>query len=146
MLMQGQGVTWIRNNGTFYVIHGVIINKIKGKRQNMGENEKKEKDEAGLVVEMLSDLKSTVIKKLWITIWVLVVILFSVVIYHEYQWSQFETVVIDSGDGEVAAKLFHLTVVVFLYLLACRRIAACKFKLLDVFLPQNIHRFQEAVV
>lgn len=57
-----------------------------------------EKEEKGLAMELLAELKNT-IKKQWILIVILIVLLAGTNIYHIYQWSQFDTVVVDSGDG-----------------------------------------------
>lgn len=57
-----------------------------------------EKEESGLAMELLAELKNT-IKKQWILIVILIVLLAGTNIYHIYQWSQFDTVVVDSGDG-----------------------------------------------
>lgn len=52
----------------------------------------------GIAMELLGELKNT-IRKQWILIVVLIVILAGTNIYHIYQWSQFDTIVVDSGDG-----------------------------------------------
>lgn len=58
-----------------------------------------------LASEIYADLKASnkfkekVIMVLAIIIIVLIVALTVTNIYHEYQWSQFDTVVVDSGDG-----------------------------------------------
>lgn len=62
-----------------------------------------EKDNAnvadkGIAMELLGELKNT-IRKQWILIVVLIVLLAGTNIYHIYQWSQFDTIVVDSGDG-----------------------------------------------
>lgn len=57
-----------------------------------------EKEEKGLAMELLAELKNT-IKKQWVLIVILIVLLAGTNIYHIYQWSQFDTVVVDSGDG-----------------------------------------------
>ncbi len=57
---------------------------------NSGEN--------SLAMELLQETKRT-IKKQWILIIVLVILLAATNIYHVYQWSQFDTIVVDSGDG-----------------------------------------------
>lgn len=51
-----------------------------------------------LASEIYKDLKNT-IKFLKILVVLLVMVIAGMTIYHEYQWSQFETVVIDTGEG-----------------------------------------------
>lgn len=58
----------------------------------------REKEEKGIATELLGELKNT-IRKQWILIVVLIVLLAGTNIYHIYQWSQFDTVVVDSGEG-----------------------------------------------
>lgn len=58
----------------------------------------KEKEDTGIAMELLGELKNT-IRKQWIMIVILIVLLAGTNIYHIYQWSQFDTVVVDSGDG-----------------------------------------------
>lgn len=57
-----------------------------------------EKEDKGLAMELLAELKNT-IRKQWILIVVLIILLAGTNVYHIYQWSQFDTVVVDSGDG-----------------------------------------------
>lgn len=57
-----------------------------------------EKEERGLAMELLSELKNT-IRKQWILIVILIVLLAGTNVYHIYQWAQFDTIVVDSGDG-----------------------------------------------
>ncbi len=52
-----------------------------------------------LASELLHEVKA-VIKLQWILIAILVVLLAATNIYHIYQWSQFDTVVVDSGAGD----------------------------------------------
>lgn len=61
------------------------------------ENANKQ-DERGIATELLGELKNT-IRKQWILIVILVVLLAGTNIYHIWQWSQFDTAVVDSGDG-----------------------------------------------
>lgn len=63
--------------------------------ENIKEIEEKR---SGLAMELLMELKK-IIKAQWIVIVVLAILLAGTNIYHIYQWSQFETVVVDSGDG-----------------------------------------------
>lgn len=58
----------------------------------------KEKEDEGIAMELLGELKNT-IRKQWILIVILIVLLAGTNIYRIYQWSQFDTVVVDSGDG-----------------------------------------------
>lgn len=59
-----------------------------------------------LAVEMYADLKRTNAfkdKLIFVLIGVvlaLIIVLAGTNIYHIYQWSQFETIVVDSGDGD----------------------------------------------
>lgn len=65
----------------------------------MDENIKEtEIEEKGIAMELLAELKNT-IKKQWALIVILIVLLAGTNIYHIYQWSQFDTVVVDSGEG-----------------------------------------------
>lgn len=57
-----------------------------------------EQEEKGIAMDLLGELKNT-IRKQWILIVVLIILLAGTSIYHIYQWSKFETVVVDSGDG-----------------------------------------------
>lgn len=57
-----------------------------------------EQGEKGIAMDLLGELKNT-IRKQWILIAILIILLAGTNIYHIYQWSQFETVVVDSGDG-----------------------------------------------
>ena len=58
----------------------------------------KEKEDKGIAMELLGELKNTV-RKQWILIAILIVLLAGTNIYHIWQWSQFDTVIVDSGDG-----------------------------------------------
>ncbi len=58
----------------------------------------KEKEDTGIAMELLGELKNT-IRKQWILIVILIVLLAGTNIYHIYQWSQFDTVIVDSGEG-----------------------------------------------
>lgn len=51
-----------------------------------------------LASELLSELKR-IIKRQWLLIVALIALLAATNIYHIYQWSQFDTVVVDSQDG-----------------------------------------------
>lgn len=55
-------------------------------------------EEKGIATELLGELKNT-IRKQWILIVILTILLATTNIYHIYQWSQFDTIVVDSGDG-----------------------------------------------
>ncbi len=57
-----------------------------------------EQEEKGLAMEMLGELKNTITAQ-WILIVILIVLLAGTNIYHVWQWSQFDTVVVDSGQG-----------------------------------------------
>lgn len=65
-----------------------------------------EKNRQPLASEMYADLKETnlflrkVLVKAFVIIGILVAALAATNIYHIYQWSQFDTVVVDSGEGE----------------------------------------------
>lgn len=58
-----------------------------------------EKTSEPLATEIYKDLKGT-IKFLKILVAALIAALVVTNVYHIYQWSQFETVVVDSGEGE----------------------------------------------
>lgn len=58
-------------------------------------------DEKGITMEIFSELKRTILFQ-WIVIGVLIVLLAVTNVYHIYQWSQFDTIVVDSGDGGTA--------------------------------------------
>lgn len=64
------------------------------------ENEKRSED-LGMASEIFGELKKT-IKFQWILIGVLIFLLAATNIYHIYQWSQFDTIVVDSGEGGYA--------------------------------------------
>lgn len=57
-----------------------------------------EEKKDGLAMELLSELKQ-IVKLQWVLIVILIGLLAATNIYHIYQWSQFDTVVVDSGDG-----------------------------------------------
>lgn len=57
-----------------------------------------EQGEKRIAMELLGDLENT-IRKQWILIVILIILLAGTNIYHIHQWSQFDTVVVDSGDG-----------------------------------------------
>lgn len=65
----------------------------------------------GIALELLKELKSQNAiadnhnKRLCILVGVLIALFAGVSIYHEYQWSQFETVVVDSKDGGNASYI-----------------------------------------
>lgn len=60
-----------------------------------------EKESDNLIVDLIEGQKSD--KKFYkIIILILLGIIFVQGIYHEYQWSQFDTIVIDSGEGGYA--------------------------------------------
>lgn len=67
-------------------------------RDNAKEKENSATEDKGIAMELLGELKNT-IRKQWILIVVLIVLLAGTNIYHIYQWSQFDTVVVDSGEG-----------------------------------------------
>lgn len=67
-------------------------------RDDVNEKENGSTEYKGIATELLGELKNT-IRKQWILIVILTVLLAGTNIYHIYQWSQFDTVVIDSGDG-----------------------------------------------
>lgn len=55
----------------------------------------------GLAIEIFSQLKKTIIAQ-WIIILILIALLAATHFYHIYQWSQFDTIVVDSGEGGYA--------------------------------------------
>lgn len=66
---------------------------MEGTKDNVSKKEYK-----GIATELLRELKNT-IRKQWILIVVLIILLSGTNIYHIYQWSQFDTIVVDSGSG-----------------------------------------------
>lgn len=60
-----------------------------------------ENENKGITMEIFSELKKTILFQ-WIVIGVLILLLAVTNIYHIYQWSQFDTIVVDSGDGGTA--------------------------------------------
>lgn len=62
------------------------------------------KEEKGLALEMLGEMKG-IIKKQWILIIILTILLAGTNVYHEYLWSQVETVLVDSKDGGNASYI-----------------------------------------
>lgn len=68
-------------------------------------------DKTPLASEMYEDLKKAtrfrekMIYILLVVIGVLVIALAATNIYHIYQWSQFDTIVVDSGEGDGNANL-----------------------------------------
>lgn len=54
--------------------------------------------EKGIAMELLGELKN-IIRKQWILIAILIILLAGTNFYHIYQWPQFDTVVVDSGEG-----------------------------------------------
>lgn len=72
--------------------------KLEGERDMENRDNVKEKEDKGIAMELLGELQNT-IRKQWILIVILIILLAGTNIYHIYQWSQFETVVVDSGDG-----------------------------------------------
>lgn len=71
-------------------------NRDNAKEKGIGTAEDK-----GIAMELLGELKNT-IRKQWVLIVILIVLLAGTNIYHIWQWSQFDTVVVDSGDGGYA--------------------------------------------
>lgn len=57
-----------------------------------------------LATELLGELKRT-IRLQWALIVVLIVLLAGTNIYHIYEWSQFDTIVVDSQDGGNASYI-----------------------------------------
>lgn len=64
----------------------------------MEKDEANNRDEKGLATELLAERK-LIIKFQWIVIIVLILIIAAQSFYHDYKWSEFDTVVIDSGEG-----------------------------------------------
>lgn len=67
-------------------------------RDNAKEKESSTTEDKGIAMELLGELKNT-IRNQWILIVILIILLAGTNIYHIWQWSQFDTVVVDSGDG-----------------------------------------------
>lgn len=75
-----------------------VFLKLEGERDMENRDNLKEKEDKGIAMELLGELKNT-IRKQWILIVILIILLAGTNIYHIWQWSQFDTVVVDSGDG-----------------------------------------------
>lgn len=58
----------------------------------------KEKEDNGIAMEIFRTLKRVLFFQ-WIVIGVLILIIAAQSFYHDYKWSEFDTVVVDSGDG-----------------------------------------------
>lgn len=59
------------------------------------------KEEKGLATEIFGMLKRVLFFQ-WIVIGVLIAIITAQSFYHDYKWSEFEAVVVDSGEGGYA--------------------------------------------
>lgn len=71
----------------------------------MNEPQKKSQEHnENLATELLTELKR-VIKRQWVLIAILIALLAATNIYHIYEWSQFDTVVVDSQDGGNASYI-----------------------------------------
>lgn len=64
------------------------------------ENDEK-KSERGMASEILGMLKKVIFVQ-WIIIGVLILIIAAQSFYHDYKWSEFDTIVVDSGEGGYA--------------------------------------------
>lgn len=71
--------------------------ELKENIQEQGGKPSKQK-EKGISMEILSMFKNVLIAQ-WIIIGVLILIIAAQSFYHDYKWSKYETVVVDSGDG-----------------------------------------------
>ena len=58
----------------------------------------KEKEPMGIAMELLGERKM-IIRFQWIVIIILIILLAAQSFYHDYKWSEFDTIVVDSGDG-----------------------------------------------
>lgn len=65
----------------------------------MGNEEKV--TEKGIAMEIFGMLKKVMIAQ-WIIIGILILIIAAQSFYHDYKWSEFDTIVVDSGDGGYA--------------------------------------------
>lgn len=76
---------------------------MESEKKTMPHNQ--DKNCGPLASEMYEDLKRANQFKEKVIVWLIAVILFLIALlagtnfYHIYQWSQFDTVVVDSGDG-----------------------------------------------
>lgn len=57
-----------------------------------------ETKEKGFATEFFGMLKKIIVFQ-WIVIGILIIIIAAQGFYHDYKWSEFDTVVVDSGDG-----------------------------------------------
>lgn len=62
------------------------------------ENFENEKEEKSFTIELFDQMK-LIIKTQWTFIFILIAIIVGLSVYHEYQWSQFDTIIVDSKDG-----------------------------------------------
>lgn len=58
-------------------------------------------EEKSITMEIFSELKRTICFQ-WVVIGILILLLAATNIYHIYEWSQFDTIVVDSGEGGTA--------------------------------------------
>lgn len=58
-------------------------------------------NDKGLATEIFAELKKTIIFQ-WILIGILVFLLAATNVYHIYEWSRFDSIVVDSGQGGYA--------------------------------------------
>lgn len=61
-------------------------------------SEREEKEEKGIAIELFSILKKVILIQ-WIIIGILIALNAVQGIYHDYKWSQFDTISVDGGDG-----------------------------------------------
>lgn len=57
-----------------------------------------EKNEDNFTTELFKEFKK-VLKFQWVLIVILIAVIFGLSIYHEYQWAQFDAIVVDSDGG-----------------------------------------------
>ena len=62
---------------------------------NVKENKKEDKS---FTLELFEQMK-LIIKMQWIFIFILIGIITGLSVYHEYLWSEFDTIIVDSKDG-----------------------------------------------
>ena len=74
------------------------MNDIEKKEQGIETLEKKRD---GLALELFEQLKK-IIKAQWIIIILLIALMAATHIYHIYEWSQFDTIVVESGESGYA--------------------------------------------
>ena len=67
-------------------------------KDNLNEKGNSATEDKGIAMEIFGTLKKVMFAQ-WIIIGVLIAIISAQSFYHDYKWSEFDTVVVDGGDG-----------------------------------------------